>query len=190
MVAVYQRQNLIIVGGTGLYINALLEGVNVLPARSLKTKWDEASLQECLKELAVIDPESALKIKDKRRAIRALDIFDITGLTLTQWFAKPKKKLLQKNFYKIFTDKENLDERIMKRLTNDLENMIQEVNEEKDMILNSKLENTIGFKDICDFLNNKTDKTTLINNIFFATRQYAKRQRTWFRKYYNYDQKI
>lgn len=186
----FQNSVPVLIGGTGLYLKAAIDGVSLLPARS-DTKYDELSLEECYAILKEKDPEALLYIKDKRRIIRALDIYDQTGIKYTERYLHHSKPLIKKP-YKIYIDNAQLEANILKRLSKDINKMIDEVESQAKNILGSKLEKAIGFHAIMSFLsqshtNLDQAKNDLIVEIYHQTRQYAKRQRTWFKKYYSFD---
>lgn len=184
----------IIVGGTGLYINFLINGIefseieNDFDYRNELQKRIENEGIECLyNELAKIDPESAKKIdkENVRRVIRALEIYKITGKT---------KSLLDKESindlkydYVIFgldINREVLYERINMRVDNMINNgLIEEV---QKLVNNYKISNTaiqgLGYKEVIEYLNNNIEYNDMIEKLKMETRRYAKRQITWFKR--------
>lgn len=177
----------IIVGGTGLYISALLNGLVNLPARSENNPWSTRSFDECKTALEKIDQSALLILKDKRRMERFLDIYDQTGLTYTQLQAQEKIRTIEGNWLKIYVQRENNQDLIMKRLTENFDDYVKEVQIQQKFIDGTKMETAIGYREIKNLLTHKSTRQETIEKIFNKTCQYAKRQRTWFKKYYHAD---
>lgn len=167
----------IVVGGTGFYIDALLNGVyQTYPPEKISTlNLHSIDIQKQYDQL-----NYKQHIKDTMRMKRTLDIVQKTGIMPDQL---PKIKLIDRNWQMIYLNPVNLDDNINKRLHRDIDLMIQEVKNAPN-ILGTKLETTIGFQQIHAFLNDNLTKKELLDSMFVKTRQYAKRQRTWFKKYF------
>ncbi len=171
----------IIVGGTGFYIRALLNGIQELPERSIHTDWDDLSTQECLNLVKKIDPNTLLN--DKRRMIRFLDLHH-KGINLKQMQVK---RIVGGNFYKIYVSPQTayLKKRIKARLEQNLDKYILEV---KNLSQHSdKMHQIIGYTEISSYLQFLSSKQEITEQIYTRTCQYAKRQHTWFKKYYDAD---
>lgn len=194
-----RRQKLpIIVGGTGLYIQALFSGLDVLPKSDsgirqelaeFARKHGSQALHEKLKE---IDLESAKKIPSQniQRTIRAIEVYKLTG--------QPISKLQSGKFYNalpvhlikfvILTwNKARLVERIKKRT---LENFDKWVAETRKLLNEGYPEDcpglkSLGYSQIIDYINGKKTSSETIHNIVQLTISYAKRQMTWFNRYRN-----
>lgn len=187
----------VIVGGTGLYISALLNGLVNLPARRENNPWRDRSFEECKVALEKIDSSALLILKDKRRMERFLDIYDQTGLTYTQLQAQEKIRTVEGNWLKIYVQRENNQDLIMKRLVENFDDYVEEVQIQQKLVDGTKMETAIGYREIKAMLENKTKipskptenilRQQTIEKIFNKTCQYAKRQRTWFKKYYHAD---
>ncbi len=181
---------LIVCGGSGLYVKALLDGIfggageDKDLRKKLEGKAKEFGKEYLREELRKVDPETAEKVKDLRRIIRALEVYRLTGVPLSQK-KKEAKGLWGKLPIKIFglrMKKESLRERIDKRV----ENMFScgAVDEVKKLLrpdLSPAAEKIIGIKEIAGFLNGEYDIETAKELMKQATRQLAKRQMTWFR---------
>ena len=185
----------IICGGTGLYINSLIYGINFQEEKidqkyrdKLNKIADDGELEKLYNEALKIDPEATKKISknDKKRIIRILEIYHTTGKTKTQQEIESKKGEIKYN-YIVFTinmKRELLYERINKRVDQMIKNgLIEEV---ADIIKKYKTFPTamqgLGYKEIVEFLNGNINKELMIEKIKMETRRYAKRQLTWFRK--------
>lgn len=174
----------IIVGGTGFYIRALLDGIQDLPSRSMDTEWDDMSAQECLNLVKTIDPDS--NINDKRRMIRFLDLHS-QGINARQM---QLKRIVTGNFYKIYVSPPStiMKKRIKARLDKHIDEYVMEV---KNLAQQSdKMHQIIGYTEISSYLQFLSTKQEIIDQIYTRTCQYAKRQQTWFKKYYHFDQLI
>ena len=185
----------IVVGGTGLYISALLDNTRFTDAKTdeklrgeLEKKFDTLGGEEMLKKLSEFDPESAARLQpsDKRRIIRCFEIYETTGLTLTQQNAM--SHLEEPDFEALvigitYEDREKLYERINLRVDLMLKSGLLE--EAKKTFENRNKKGAfqaIGHKELYGFLEGGTsleDATELLKR---QTRRYAKRQLTWFRR--------
>ena len=186
----------IICGGAGLYYRAITKGIfseshtDIVIRQKLENKYmeDSNSLMLRLKE---IDSEYAkiVHINNNRRLIRALEIFELTGISPTKHFANQKKN--QSKLLNLFTIYLSLDKKfhlnkIIERTNNMLKvGWIEEVKNllllKKEKKVNMPALDSIGYKQIIDYLNGDIDKTTLIDSIVVKTRQYARKQDKWFK---------
>ncbi len=185
----------IVVGGTGLYIDSLIYGIDFqeeevdLEYRNkLNEEADKNGLEELYKKAVAIDPEAMQKISknDKKRIIRVLEIFHKTGKTKTEQEKESRKADVKYN-YKMFAitmDRSKLYERIEQRVDLMIESgLIEEVKCILDKY--SKFPTAmqgLGYKEVVEYLENRTTKDEMIDKIKKETRHYAKRQLTWFRK--------
>lgn len=181
----------IVVGGTGLYINALLQGFSfpIIEAdpeyRKKLYKQDSLKLYEKLNQ---IDPAAAKKIhpNDKKRIVRALEVFHKTGKPISQ--AQNKNPLSKEYDIQIkFLDlpREKLYERINQRVDNMIKKgLINEVKKLKAKGYDKNFPSMqgLGYKEILDYLDNKTTKEAAIDLIKQKTRNFARRQLVWFRR--------
>lgn len=185
----------IIVGGTGLYVDSLVNGIDYddleidLGYRNQLEKISEEQGLETLYNKAVeIDPVAMEKISnnDKKRIFRVLEIYNATGKTKTQQEIESRKKDNPYDYivFAINMDREKLYERINKRVDIMLENGL--VEEVKNLI--SKYDELptaiqgLGYKEVVQYLNNEISYDEMVEKIKQETRRYAKRQLTWFRR--------
>ena len=185
----------IVVGGTGLYIDSLIYGIEFRDEKfdeqyreSLNKIAEEQGLDILYKEAQKIDPDAMQKISinDKKRIIRVLEIYHKTGKTKTEMEIESRKNEVKYN-YKVFAitmPREKLYERIEKRVDIMIkQGLIEEV--QKILEKYSKFPTAmqgLGYKEVVEYLENKTTKEEMIEKIKKETRHYAKRQLTWFRK--------
>ena len=188
----------IVVGGTGLYVEALIYGIEYneieedLEYRKQLEKIEEKEGLEPLYEMAKkIDEKAMEKISknDKKRICRVLEIYHSTGKTKTELEVESRKNGPEFDYllFGITMDREKLYERINKRVDIMIENgLIEEV---KNLIQKYKNFPTamqgLGYKEVVQYLNGNLNRDEMIQKIKMETRRYAKRQLTWFRKYPN-----
>lgn len=185
----------IIVGGTGLYIDSLIYGIE-FQDEEIDTEYREKlnkiaeneGLEKLYNKAKEIDPEAMKKISinDKKRIIRVLEIYHKTGKTKTKQEIESRKKKLKYNFkvFAIDMDREKLYSRIEKRVDMMVdEGLIGEVKGilEKYNQFPTAMQG-LGYKETVEYLQNKISKEEMIEKIKKETRHYAKRQLTWFRK--------
>jgi tRNA dimethylallyltransferase len=176
----------VITGGTGLYIKALLYGLDEMPKTNeiLRKELKAKSQKELYDELLRLDPKVAEKNKgNPQRLLRALEINILSGKTLQEHF-KFKSPRYKFNHYSIFIEKEVLYDKINVRCRYMIENgMIEETQEVLNMGFseNCFALSGIGYKWIIRYLNGKISKKDLILEFSKDTRHYAKRQITWFK---------
>lgn len=181
----------IMVGGTGLYIKAFCEGIDPMPIVSAEIR--EAIIQE-YRAKGLIWLQVELKHKDPafweiaeqqnpQRLMRALEVFNATGKSITVFRSAVKK---QRHFSTIKIGLELPMDLLAERINNRVDQMIKDglIEEVKSMINwrgKASLQ-TVGYKEIFDYLDNKISLDEAIHQIKIHSRQYAKRQMTWFKK--------
>ncbi len=189
----------IVVGGTGLYVNSLVYGIeypeietDLNYRKELEKRVQVEGLENLYKESCKIDPEAMKKISenDEKRILRVLEIYKQTGKTKTELEIESRKNGI-KYEYKIFglnMPREDLYERINKRVDLMLDmGLIKEV---KDLYqkYGEKLYTSvqaIGYKEVIDYFKGIYTKEEMAQKIKQETRRYAKRQITWFKKIEN-----
>jgi tRNA dimethylallyltransferase len=181
----------VMAGGTGLYIKAFCEGLDTIPAipsaiRDTITKsYEERGLSWLQEQVKEKDPafyESG-EIQNPQRMMRALEVVEYTGQSILS-FRKNKKTERAFAIIKVGIDltKEELHRRIHYRTDQMLDHgLLQEVKDLKPYQHLNALQ-TVGYKEIFDYLDNKISLEKAVEDIKTNTRQYAKRQMTWFRK--------
>ena len=185
----------IIVGGTGLYVDSLIYGIEYQTIefdeqyrKQLEERVEKEGLETLYNEAKKIDPQAIEKISanDKKRILRILEIYKATGKNKTEQELESRKNGVKYD-YKVFAinmDREKLYERINKRVDIMIENgLIEEVEKllEKYKEFPTAMQG-LGYKEVIEYLQGKVSKEEMIENIKRETRRYAKRQLTWFRK--------
>ena len=185
----------IIVGGTGLYIDSLIYGIEFQEEEidneyreHLNKIAEEQGLHKLYEEAKRIDPEAMQKISanDRKRIIRVLEIFHKTGKTKTELEKESRMKEIPYNYkvYAVTLDREKLYKRIEQRVDKMIEKgLIEEVKSilEKYSTFPTAMQG-LGYKEVVEYIENKISKEEMIEKIKKETRHYAKRQLTWFRK--------
>lgn len=185
----------IIVGGTGLYIRCLLGGLfdfekdtgNI--RKGLEKELSKEGVQGMHARLARIDPKAAEKIRpsDKQRILRALEIYHASGERISDLQERHKFKDRTYNYLKIGLkiDKERLFQRIKERTLGMFEKgLLSEVETllEKGYKSGSKALNSIGYREAVAYVKGSLDKEKVKEAVIKRTKDYAKRQLTWFKK--------
>ena len=186
----------IIVGGTGLYLESLIYGIEYneietdLEYRKALEDIEKNEGLEKLYEMAKqIDEQAIEKIShnDKKRIFRVLEIYHSTGKTKTELEIESRKNGPDYNYilFGINIDREKLYDRINRRVDIMIkQGLIEEV---KDVLNKYKEFPTamqgLGYKEVVAYLEGKMTKEDMIEKIKMETRRYAKRQITWFKKY-------
>lgn len=186
----------ILCGGTGLYVDSLVYGIDYPEIEFDQGYRDElmavADSEDGLKrlyEMAMkIDPDAVLKISrnDKKRITRVLELYRATGKTKTELERESRKNGVKYD-YRIFAigmDREKLYDRINKRVDLMIEQGL--VDEVKDIVKKYDKFPTamqgLGYKEVVEYFDKKLTMDEMIQKIKQETRRYAKRQLTWFRK--------
>ncbi len=184
----------ILVGGTGLYYKALVEGLVKIPnipstfRNKVRKLHKELGQKKFYKKLIKIDPILINQIKstDTQRSIRAYEVKMFTKKSILIWYENTKSDFIKRDFYKIIIDfpRSKLIEKINARSVAMLENgAISEVKKLLKLKISKdkSISKAIGIYEIKDYLNKLAIKEQIAEKISIKTRQYAKRQVTWAR---------
>ncbi len=185
----------ILVGGTGLYVDSLLQNIQFsqeenteIIREELAKEFDEKGAEYMLEALKKIDPETAkhLSVSDKKRIIRAFEIYRATGKTQTE--QKNLSRLLPTPYKPVYLginyrDRNILYDRINRRVDIMLENgLLEEAKEFFDTPTNMTACQAIGYKELAPYFKGEKNLEECVESLKIETRHYAKRQLTWFRK--------
>jgi tRNA dimethylallyltransferase len=180
----------IIVGGSGLYIKALTHGLAPLPESDpkLREKLNALSLTELRSRLCEFDPDTAERIdpQNRRRIVRALEICLLSGKPASEVVARLEESgraesTIPARGIFVFRHREELYQRINRRADIMFERgVIEEVRDAG--VTSATASQMIGLREIRQLLAGKESLTQCITEIQQATRRYAKRQLTWFRR--------
>lgn len=187
----------IVAGGTNLYIDSLIAGLDFAEKaedaalrKSLNKQYDDMGGEAMLEHLRGFDPERAAKLHpaDKRRIVRAVEIYILTGETITRHDEETKKRPKRYDAVKIaltFADRAVLYDRINARV----DKMVSDgLFDEVKGLLDSGLSpactsmQAIGYKEPAAYFRGEMSKDAAIELIKLSSRRYAKRQLTWLRR--------
>lgn len=183
-----ENKNIILTGGTGLYIGSITEGLSDLPAGDpvLREELLKLDSEELYKKLMELDPQAAedIHINNRRRVERAVEVCLLTG----DKFSVLSKKNIKNNNYNFLKvalerDREYLYERINLRvdimLEKGLEQEVRALYEKYGESLRKI--NIIGYTELIEYFNGQVSYEEAVENIKRNSRRYAKRQFTWFK---------
>ena len=185
----------IIVGGTGLYLDALLNGHDFAVKSTgwrekLQKKYDEEGIQPLWEALTEIDPESATRLHpmDTKRVIRALEVWYETGETISAHNAATRLLPPRYTALKLGLNYENradlyarIDARVEEMAASGLADEVRALLE-SGVSSGCTAMQAIGYKELCAAVEDSGDLTAALDEVKLRSRQYAKRQLTWFRR--------
>jgi len=198
----------IIVGGTGMYLKALIKGISTIPEvpveikNEIRKRFKDVGINEFYNLLKVKDPLSAEKIKpgDSQRMMRALEVMEYTGVSIKQWNTQPHKTFFDEKDFEIhFLDRPR--EEIYKNIDERFENFIElgaleEAEKANEIFKGSGLSEleieslpaykAHGLRELISYIKGEISLETAIKHSQQVTRNYAKRQLTWWRGQMNY----
>jgi tRNA dimethylallyltransferase len=184
----------VVVGGSGFYIQALIDGLSDIKSsdpdvrEALRRKLEKSGLDILYTELKTVDPELAVSIKmqDKQRILRGLEVYHSTGIPMSKLqFQKPTPADFKSILIGLTADREFLYKKINKRVEEMISyGLVDEVKKLKKSGFNlqNNALNTVGYKEVFDYLDGKVDRDTMLETIKRNSRRYAKRQITWFKR--------
>ena len=190
----------IVVGGSGLYLEFLYKGVNNMPKISTNTKEKVSLLlknisdADLLNLIEKVDKEYSpkLNIADKFRISKLLEVYFETKKNITYFHSK-NKKTNNYDFFKVLIspDKNEVRMNIKKRVIAMLEEgLVEELKKYRNKVIECNIENAIGFKEISNYIDNKVSLDEATNLIIKNTKNFAKRQYTWFENRFDQDLKV
>lgn len=188
----------VLCGGTGLYLDSVLRGIDfgeMEPDPVLREKlWKTAEEKGALflhQMLQKADPEAAQSIHPNniKRVVRALEICTLSGMTKTEWDKTALRKESPYRATVIALDYRNrdilyerIDNRVEKMLSDGLETEVRTLLSENALKPNTTAACAIGYKELIAYFNGDISLEQATENMKSATRHYAKRQLTWFRR--------
>lgn len=185
-----------IVGGTGLYVDSLLNNIQFSDecrdekiSEELKKIYNLYGVEKLLEILSEFDEESTQRLKTEKnpkRIIRAIEFYKTTGTTITQQIENSKLEESPYEAIKIglnFRNREKLYERINRRVDIMLEEgLIDEARQVLSGVLSYTSVKAIGYKELIPFINGEKSLDECVEKLKRETRRYAKRQITWFNR--------
>lgn len=185
----------ILAGGTMMYFNALVNGLNELPSSDsvIRQQISEMSLQDVHKQLKEVDSQSALRINqsDSQRLTRALEVYMVSGKSLTVWQGQQKKQL-PFNFsqFSIMPSERSVlhtliaqrfDQMLARGLVQEVEQLLMRYSLEPNM----PSMRSVGYRQVWQYIKGEYSREEMRERGIIATRQLAKRQITWLRGWQN-----
>ena len=188
----FQQHDIVVMtGGTGLYIKAFCEGLDLVPEipaelrNEIAAKYKEEGIEWLRNKIKEKDPRfySEGEIKNPHRLMRALEVIEATGKSI---LAFQKRVKIKRDFAIVKTGLELPKKELLWRISTRVDNMMKAgLTDEVKTLLPFKHLNalqTVGYAELFDFLEDKKSLTNAMEEIKIHTRQYAKRQMTWFKK--------
>ena len=183
--------NLILVGGSGLYIDAVCNGLDNIPQTPkeirdrINNEFSEKGINWLQEKVKKIDLDFYQKsdISNHQRLKRCLEVYQNTGEKISSFYKKEKRKRDFKIIkIGISIEREKLYNRINQRVDQMIKNGL--IDEAKKLLQHQKLNalNTVGYKELFDFFDNKIDIETAVEDIKKNSRRLSKRQMTWFKR--------
>jgi tRNA dimethylallyltransferase len=181
----------ILAGGSGMYIKAVCHGIDDIPSvdpeirERLQREYLENGLSGIQKRLLTADPEYYLKadLNNPKRILKALEISEMTGRPYSTFLTGHAK---ERNFHPLRIGLNIPREELHARINRRVDSMMAEglVDEARGLYPYRELNalNTVGYKELFDYFENKYSLNETVQKIKDHTRQYARRQLTWFRK--------
>ncbi len=199
-----KNQIVIMVGGSGLYVDAVVKGLDNFPKvpseirEQLNLELNEKGLESLQNELRNADPVyfEKVDIQNPHRVIRALEIYRATGKPYSSFL---KKENIQRDFNTLFIGLTVNREIIYERINHRVDTMIKEgLIDEAKSLFQYKEENalqTVGYRELFEYFEGKISLEEAILEIKKNTRRFAKRQNTWFKKneaihWFDYDTEV
>ena len=186
-----KHNNVILVGGSGLYIDAVCKGIDILPdiskkiRENLNIQYKKNGLAWLQNEVKELDPEyfEYVDTKNPQRLMRSLETYTASGKKISSLHKKKDKK---RDFNIIKIGLEIDRESLYRKINSRVDKMINDglIEEAKDLIKYRHYNalNTVGYKELFDFLDGNSNLETAIEKIKQNTRRLAKRQITWFKR--------
>ena len=182
----------IVVGGTGMYLKALMEGISEIPSipNSIKLETEEIlkknNLDYLYNEIFKVNQETRINKQDRQRIVRAFNVLKSTGKTIEEWQKTNKRIFEEVNFERYLPQREREDlYKISEKRFDEMlrQGAIQEVKKLLEHDFNSKnsIMKAIGVREIQRYLKNEISKEECIDLSKKNTRNYIKRQLTWIR---------
>ncbi len=187
-----RRDTIVLVGGSGMYINALLFGFNPMPnvpmevRHQLNKEFNDRGLKGLLEELNSRDPDYYEEVdrNNHARVIRALEVIRASGKPFSEFRrGSRKERVFDHITIGIHREREDLKNRINLRVDQMIQaGLIDEAHSLQEY-RNKNALRTVGYKECFEHFDGKLGKSELAEEIKINTRQYAKRQMTWFKKH-------
>ena len=185
------RSTVIVVGGSGLYLKALTEGLDKFPdadpavRESLNQLYKNSGIEVLQKELEKVDPEyySMVDLQNPHRLIRALEVYRTSGAPFSAFLNQPKSvRPFQTIYIGVKAERHIIYERINKRVDQMISQGLLQEAEKLLKFKNLTALQTVGYQELFKYFEGAWELDTAIEEIKKNSRRFAKRQMTWFNK--------
>lgn len=188
----------VIVGGTNLYLKALLEGMFQGPPAdpALRASWEDMPSQQLHEKLKQVDPDSADRIApaDRKRIVRALEVYETTGKPISQWQQQWSAESVAYRYNPILLGLEWPVEAINKRINQRVRDMFsppdgieslpdETARLESAALLGTQAREALGYKQLLEHLAGQMTLDQALERTKILTRRFAKAQRTWLKRF-------
>ncbi len=186
------RQTAVLSGGTGLYINALCSGLDIIPdvdielRQELNDQFSREGLSYLQQQIMTKDPKyaSSVDMQNHRRLIRALGVIQMTGKPFSSFLnATPQPRIFNQVKILLTDDRKNLYQRINNRVDKMIDTGLEDEVSALQAYRDTQAMQTVGYQEWFDHFAGVRSREETIELIKRNSRRYAKRQMTWFRKH-------
>lgn len=187
-----KKDYLVLVGGSGLYADSVIYGIDKFPdvpkniRNSVRNSFEKKGIKYLQKKIEKLDPKyySQVDISNSSRLLRALEVIEFTGKSFSSMRSgKNKDRDFNTFIISLQCSREYLYSRINKRVDEMIDQGLEKEVYDLKQFKNLNTMNTVGYKEFINYFENKVSYEDAINKIKQNTRNYAKRQITWFKKY-------
>ena len=183
---------LVLVGGSGLYADSVIYGIDEFPdvpkniRNSVRNSFEKKGIKYLQKKIEKLDPKyySQVDISNSSRLLRALEVIEFTGKSFSSMRSgKNKERDFNTFIISLQCSREYLYSKINKRVDEMIDQGLEKEVYDLKQFKNLNTMNTVGYKEFINYFENKVSYEDAINKIKQNTRNYAKRQITWLKKY-------
>ena len=188
------KDYLILVGGSGLYADSVIYGIDSFPEVPQEFRdnnrilFEKKGIKYLQKKIEKLDPKyySKVDLNNSRRLLRALELIEFTGKSFSSMRSgKAKERNFNTQIISLDCSREYLYSRINNRVDKMIDDGLEKEVFELKQFKNLNTMNTVGYKEFINYFENKVSYEEAVNKIKQNTRNYAKRQITWFKRYKN-----
>jgi len=188
------KDYLILVGGSGLYADSVIYGIDSFPEvpqeirDNIRISFEKKGIKYLQKKIEKLDPKyySKVDLNNSRRLLRALELIEFTGKSFSSMGSgKAKERNFNTQIISLDCSREYLYSRINSRVDKMIDDGLEKEVFELKQFKNLNTMNTVGYKEFINYFENNVSYGEAVNKIKQNTRNYAKRQITWFKRYKN-----
>lgn len=188
------KDYLILVGGSGLYADSVIYGIDSFPEvpqeirDNIRISFEKNGIKYLQKKIEKLDPKyySKVDLNNSSRLLRALELIEFTGKSFSSMRSgKAKERNFNTQIISLDCSREYLYSRINNRVDKMIDEGLEKEVFELKQFKNLNTMNTVGYKEFINYFENNVSYEEAVNKIKQNTRNYAKRQITWFKRYKN-----